>query len=91
MAETTKLGVLFVLIVFVLVVYVIARRGESRRPKRFVKDWHEAFPGKCLICACDRYGRREGHIKPGEPGPVEHWCEEGMPAGHIPIWELERL
>lgn len=41
---------------------------------RMLAEYEQAFPGRCGICAYDRYGVREGYIRPDDR--VSHFCRE---------------
>lgn len=40
-----------------------------------MKDFIEAFPGKCIFCSFHRYGLTHHHVRPGTPVD-RHYCIE---------------
>jgi hypothetical protein len=47
--------------------------------ERFVEEFIEKFPGRCMICSYHWYGITHGHCSPYEP-VSPHYCIEGRHA-----------
>lgn len=50
------------------------RLAAKRWADKVLEDFVEAFPGRCPICAYQRYGLQEGHTT--KWAPPEHRCIE---------------
>lgn len=72
--RTVALIVIFALAVFVVLTLWFEYSMRTLRRKH-LKEFREAFPGKCFVCGYWRYGLREGFVKSGEP-VNRHFCIE---------------
>ena len=66
------LGVLAVLVVVGVVHYLRVSGAEAGA--EMLREYKEAFPGRCGICGYDRFGRQQGFIRADDLTP--HWCRE---------------